>query len=81
MAPKTQAIPPSDYSRGERIGNVSRETAVVMSTLMDSRVNHLSECNIYGTGFKFKCILDTDSNHHVDGYPLLFILQILTYSP
>ena len=44
---------PYNYHLGERIGNVSREVALVLASVMDADDLDLPDCNIYNVGFKF----------------------------
>ena len=60
--------PPSTYVLGERIGNVSREVALVLASLMDFDDACLPECNAYNLGFRFECIIEEDSHHKAEGY-------------
>lgn len=76
MAPKRRATIPNNYENGERIGNVSRDVAEVLSLLMDGTLDYLLECSTYGLGFQLKCVLCDDSNHKSDG----FGIHIVVYS-
>ena len=41
---------------------------------MYNRLDELSQSNIYGAGFKFKCILNLNSNYTAEGYPISIIV-------
>lgn len=60
--------PPSTYVLGERIGNVSREVALVLASLMDVENVSLPECNAYELGFRFQCQVEEDSHHKAEEY-------------
>ena len=66
----------SNFSPGERLGNVSRETASVLADLMDFPNVLLDECNIYDLGFRFVCLLSEKLHHKGEGY----LITILVYS-
>ena len=75
MAPADkEAISPSTYAPGERIGNVSREVALVLASFMDFDDVCLPECNVYNVGFKFQCILVNDSNHKAQGFDVNIVV-------
>lgn len=77
LAPIDSApTPPDTYVLGERIGNVSREVALVLAGLMDHQNVSLPECNAYDIGFRFQCIVDEDSHHKAAGY----FVNIVVYS-
>ena len=59
---------PASYDPGEHIGHISRETALVMSEVMDD------ENNAYGRDFIFVCRLREDTNHTVDGYAVDIVM-------
>ena len=61
---------------GERIGNVSREVALVLASLMDVENVSLPECNAYELGFRFQCQVEEDSHHKAEGY----FVNIIVYS-
>ena len=71
MAP-TNVLPvlPASYNLGERIGNVSRDSAQIMSEFMDFDCIRLNERNKYGDGFMFVCRLIEDSNHTCAGFAI-----------
>ena len=72
----TAATHPATHYPGERLGNVSRAEASVISELMDEDNLLLDECNVYSVGFKFACILLEDINHRAAGY----LIKIAVYS-
>ena len=69
-----ESVPPSIYALGERIGNVSSEVTLVLASLMDFDDASLPECNVYNVGFRFQCILVTDSHHKAEGYDVNIIV-------
>ena len=79
-----QIIAPSDilvrdacnFEASERLGNVSKEAAKVMSTFMDNMNPALDKSNTYGVDFKFVCVLTENLNHRAVGYTI----DILVYS-
>ena len=56
--------PPSNYHLGERIGNLSRDVASVLATVMDA----------HDIVFQFQCVLLDDSNHKAEGYAIKVII-------
>ena len=77
LAPIDSApTPPSTYVLGERIGNVSREVALVLASILDFEDVTLPECNVYDLGFRFQCVVDEDSHHKAEGY----FVNIIVYS-
>lgn len=66
----------SNFAPGERLGNISRETASALADLMDSPSDLLDECNIYDVGFRFVCVLSEKLHHKGEGY----LITILVYS-
>lgn len=76
MAPADkEAIPPSTYAPGERIGNVIREVALVLASFIDFDDACLPECNVYDVGFKFQCILVNNSNHRAQGFDVNIVIH------
>ena len=76
IAPQdTAAVFLATYYPGERIGNVSRDVAAVLSELMDARSPQLDECNEYSVGYIFLCILLEDTTHRSSGY----LIKIIVY--
>ena len=69
-----ESVPPSTYALEERIGNVSREVALVLASLMGFDDASLPECNVYNVGFRFQCILVTDSHLKAEGYDVNIIV-------
>ena len=69
-----ESVPPSTYALGERISNVSREIALVLASSMDFDDASLPECNVYNVGFRFQCILVTNSHHKAEGYDVNIIV-------
>ena len=67
----------SNFEPSERLGNVSREAAKVLSEFMDNSNVSLDDLNIYGEDYKFVCILTEKLNHTREGYTVV----ILVYSP
>ena len=77
LAPHAAAVDfAADFVPGERIGNVDRNVAVILSRFMDDDFDVLLECDCYETGFFFTCTLSEDSHHRRDGYQI----KILIYS-
>ena len=75
MAPVDIAsLLPYSYDLGERIGNVSREVASVLASLMDEDDPNLPDCNIYDIGFKFQCVLLEDTTHRAEGCEISIIV-------
>ena len=71
MAPTgAMQILPASYDPGERIGNVRRDTAQIMSEFIDFDCVRLNECNKYGVGFMFVCRLKEDINHTCEGFAI-----------
>lgn len=66
----------SNFGPSERLGNVSREAAKVLSEFMDNRNAFLDESNIYGVDYKFVCVFTENLNHTKEG----FTVVILVYS-
>lgn len=66
----------SNFSPGERLGNISRETASALADLMDFSSDLLDECNVYDLGFRFVCVLSEKLHHREEGY----LITILVYS-
>ena len=64
------------YNPGERIGNLSRDVALVLAEFMDLPVLNLEVSNNYEIDFKFVCILLDDTNHKKEG----FLILILVYT-
>jgi hypothetical protein len=67
----------SNFGPAERLGNVCREAAKVLSEFMDNRNIHLDEYNEYGVDYKFVCMFTENLNHTKEGWTVL----ILLYSP
>jgi hypothetical protein len=67
----------SNFGPAERLGNVSREAAKVLSEFMDNRNIHLDEYNVYGVDYKFVCVFTENLNHTKEGWTVV----ILVYSP
>ena len=72
----TAAIHPATHYPGERLGNVSRAEASVISDFMDGDNLQLDDCNVSSVEFKFVCILLEDTNHRTAGY----LIRIVVYS-
>lgn len=66
----------SNFGPAERLGNVSREAAKVLSEFMDNRNINLDEYNIYGVDYKFVCVFTENLNHTKEGWTV----AILVYS-
>ena len=64
------------YNPGERIGNLSRDVALVLAEFMDMPVLNLEECDNYELDFKFICTLIDDTNHKKEG----FLINIQVYT-
>ena len=67
----------SNFEPSERLGNVSREAAKVLSEFMDDRYISSDESNVYGVDYKFVYMLIENLNHTREG----FTVVILVYSP
>jgi hypothetical protein len=66
----------SNFAPGERLGNISRESASALADLMDFPSVLLDECNVYDIGFRFVCVLSEKLHHKGEGY----LITILVYS-
>ena len=71
----TAAIHPATHYPGERLGNVSRAAASVISDLMDEDNLLLDECNVYSVGYNFVCVLLEDTNHSSAGYLIKIVVH------
>ena len=60
------------YNPGKRIGNLSRDVALVLAECMDRPVLDLEECNNYEIDYKFVCTLFDDTNHKKKGFLIIF---------
>lgn len=58
----------------ERIGNVAREEAAVLTEFMDDNVSELLDYAIHNVDYKFACTLSEDLNHKAAGYKIEIIL-------
>lgn len=67
---------PVSYNPGERIGNLSRDVALVLAEFMDMPVLNPEECNNYELDFKFVCTLLDDTNHKKEGF--LIVIHLYT---
>ena len=78
LAP-TNAVPqlPASFNPGERIGNISRDAAQIMSEYMDEGKELFDKNDIYGKTFLFVCRLREDTNHTKGGYAIdIVVLSI-----
>ena len=64
------------YNPGERIGNLSRDVALVLAEFMDMPVLNLEECDNYELDFKFICTLIDDTNQKKEG----FLINVQVYT-
>lgn len=69
-----ESSPPSNYYLGEHVGNISREVASVLASVMDVDDSYLPLNNVYDAGFKFQCLLLEDSNHTSEGFAIKVIV-------
>ena len=68
---------PASFDPSERIGNVSRDAAQVMSEYMDKGKELVDDNDIYGKTFLFLCRLREDTNHIKGGYAIdIVVLSI-----
>lgn len=69
--------PPASFDPSERIGNVSRDAAQIMSEYMDKGKELVDDNDIYGKTFLSVCRLREDTNHTRGGYAIdIIVLSI-----
>lgn len=59
----------------ERIGNVAREEAAILTEFMDDHVSDFLDYAIHNVDYKFACTLSEDLNHKAAGYKIEIILN------
>lgn len=64
----------SNFFAAERLGNVNREMASVLSELMNSQMI-LDESNMSDVGFRFVCVLTENLHHKVEGFSISIVVN------
>ena len=59
----------------ERIGNVAKEEAAILTEFMDDNVSDLLDNAIHNLDYKFTCTLSEDLNHRAGGYKIEIMLH------
>ena len=65
---------PAEFVPGERVGNVDKNVAKILSSFMDADSKDLLESEQYDIGYSFTCILTEDTHHRADGYGINIVV-------